>query len=317
MKIPLLQIVESPEFKEHIKKKKWKTQSVLKHFVAQFAGKFTNKPVYMSKGSKIENLTHKLSRKLSSNYITFDQFQNKEKEWLLETFLEIEEETKLEEEVARSSWWKKRKSDSVFETSSSEEDDSVWAPKDDERKQEPGGRETKRRKRRMFSEVRPRMKSYLIAEELTRLAEDGGEEKERELLRRLKEKYAKIDAKKEVDDDFNLGLSCLNLMNELRLSVRSYKKLKRWCEDVLARGGDLGKLPLDSELRRLKQELVPQGLVATAKEARVGLQQTLDHTATRFAERPDFVEFLEDGATWEMLTKAGSDGQTGLGKISR
>ena len=162
------------------------------------------------------------------------------------------------------------------------------------------------------------MKRNLMAEELARLAEDGGEEKERELLRRLKEKYEKIDGKKEKEEDnFDLGLACLNLMNELRLSVRSYKKLKRWCEDVIARGGDLGKLPVDNVLRNLKQQLVPQGLVATAKEARVGLQQTLDHTATRFTERPDFVDFLEDGATWEMLTKAGSDGQTGLGKINR
>ena len=76
MKIPFLEIVESPEFKEHIKKKKWKTQSVLKHFVAQFAEKLTNKPVNMSKGSKIENLERKLSRKLSSKNITFDQFLN-------------------------------------------------------------------------------------------------------------------------------------------------------------------------------------------------------------------------------------------------
>ena len=108
-----------------------------------------------------------------------------------------------------------------------------------------------------------------------------GEKKERELLRRLKEKYDKIDAKKEKEDNFDLGMACLNLMNELRLSVTSFRKLKRWCEDVLARGGDLGKLPSDIMLRKLKQELVPQGLVATAKEARVGLQQTLDHTPSR------------------------------------
>ena len=56
-----------------------------------------------------------------------------------------------------------------------------------------------------------------------------GEKKERELLRRLKEKYEQIKTKKEKEDNFNLGMASLNLMNELRLSVTSFRKLKRWC----------------------------------------------------------------------------------------
>ena len=56
-----------------------------------------------------------------------------------------------------------------------------------------------------------------------------GEKKERELLRRLKEKYEQIKTKKEKEDNFNLGMASLNLMNELRMSVTSFRKLKRWC----------------------------------------------------------------------------------------
>ena len=120
-----------------------------------------------------------------------------------------------------------------------------------------------------------------MSEEIARLAEEGGQEKELKLLRKLKEKFDKVEAEREHEDNFDLGLACLNLMNQLRMSVISFIKLKRWCEDVVARGGDLAKLPSEHNLRKLKQEMVPRGLVATAKEAWVGLQETLDHTATR------------------------------------
>ena len=136
MKIPLLDFTESPEFQDHVKKKTWRNQVVLKPVLAEIAGKLCNKLVDMSKGSIIENISHKFSRKLITSKLSFSQFQIKEREWLIKTCFEIEEEKKLELEVDRSRWWKKRKSDTVFESSSIEEDDSVWAPEEDQSKQE-------------------------------------------------------------------------------------------------------------------------------------------------------------------------------------
>ena len=79
MKIPLFDIVESPELQEYVKKKKWKNQGVRKPVIAQNAGKLCNKPVDMSKGSQFENLSHMLSRKLKSTKIPSSQFPNKER----------------------------------------------------------------------------------------------------------------------------------------------------------------------------------------------------------------------------------------------
>ena len=87
--------------------------------------------------------------------------------------------------------------------------------------------------------------------------------------------------------------------------------------DVAARNGDLSKMPNDEFLRKFRKYLVPDRVKATEKETRVGLQETLDHTSRRFFERPDFFDFLEDGQVFTMLTKAGSDGQTGLGNTNR
>ena len=47
------------------------------------------------------------------------------------------------------------------------------------------------------------------------------------------------------------------------------------------------------------------------------IQETLDHTALRFFERPDFLPLLQEARDYEIIWKAGSDGQTGLGSCAR
>ena len=87
--------------------------------------------------------------------------------------------------------------------------------------------------------------------------------------------------------------------------------------DYHERGGDLLQLPTAKSLIMTREKMIPPGMEATVTEAKVTMQNTVDHTASRIVERPDVEDLLEDGAVLQLLWKAGCDGQTGLGKISR
>ena len=71
---------------------------------------------------------------------------------------------------------------------------------------------------------------------------------------------------------------------------------------------------------KYKMALVPDGVECTATSARVGLQESLDHTAKRLAERPDMKEYFENAEedeVKEFVHKWGGDGQTGFAAYAR
>ena len=274
MKISLKTIVQSPEFKQLLQERGWKTFPNIKKIL-------TDKAVSDQRAKTVATVFLQKLRKIKKEFAVFEK---KEEDWLMNTEMDIPDGEVETEEVFND----------TNQNDIEEEKQTVESKK-------------KTRKSRKFSDMKPRQRRAILSDEMTELA--GDQLKEKGLHDRLQKKFD--------DGQLDLRMPCLNLMNDVRLSVRDYKKVRLWIKDILQRGGNLNNMPSDEVLRDFKKDLVPEGLVATEKEARVKLQDSLDHTANRFFMRPDFEDYLEDGAAFEMLTKAGSDGQTGLGAVSR
>lgn len=114
-----------------------------------------------------------------------------------------------------------------------------------------------------------------------------------------------------------MNLACLAIMKDTGVSSRNLLKIIYWIKDVLKRNGDLDNLPHEKTLMQKKNELVPEGVTSTKTEAKIPMKNLCEHTTKRSLMRPDIAQKMINSCHYEYVWKAGSDAQTGMGKINR
>ena len=135
-------------------------------------------------------------------------------------------------------------------------------------------------------------------------------------FRLLKQKYIDIQ-KTEQNPDFDFELSCLAIIKETGILMNIFQRIVYWITDILKRRGNLNGIPTSAAILKRKKELIPEGVIHTREGAKVPMNEVCHHTAERSVMRPDIEEKMCDENSYEFLWKAGSDAQTGIGKINR
>jgi hypothetical protein len=181
----------------------------------------------------------------------------------------------------------------------------------------------KDKKRRKSYDESARSTQYsMVSTEVKRISGDPGLENQlfKVLDKRGKKRNREGTSRDGDEGLFDEKLSCLNAINICNLSMNGWDVLRLWARDYVARGGDLTKLPGSKVLNSYKMALVPSGLECTDTSASLPLQEVLNHTMKRLADRPDMQEkfdAMDDGAIVDSFIKWGEDGQTGLAAYAR
>ena len=112
-------------------------------------------------------------------------------------------------------------------------------------------------------------------------------------------------------------MACLAVMKDTGISVNQLIKILYWIKDVQKRQGHLQNIPTAAAILKKKKDLIPEGVTSTQEGAKVSMVNVFNHTAERSMSRPDIGDKMSDNTSYEYIWKAGSDSQSGMGKINR
>ena len=327
MAITLLQVVDSHKFSSYLKTTKlWRNFNSIMLVLAEVIGDLSGIDHDVSKSCSIKAITTTLVSKLKTapfNKKAWPLFRETCQVWLATTLVNkdsCKERAEHGEEVQEVQ-------EQQQEQEQEQGQDDVFGYGDGEKEtnenNEPPTKKARkllepRKNKKTYSESGERWKRNVLKEEIDRLEAKEDEKLLADLMvklqKRCKRKSQEQEEEQPTQDYFDEYLSCFNFICDGGISMNTWDKMVKWLPDFAKRGGNPLKLPCRKTLATYRDIMVPPGLEVTATSARYPLQNVLNHTAERLAKRPDLVDFfdyLEDGATLDLLWKWGMDGQTG------
>ena len=98
MKISLMNMLETPEFEQHMKNKLWRTQSTRKTFLREIYSKLSNQTANLSTTGQIHNTATTISQNIKKYKKNFNFWKEKERAWLCGVSFKVNVDSKDEEE---------------------------------------------------------------------------------------------------------------------------------------------------------------------------------------------------------------------------